>query len=58
VDKPRGNIDAADFNKVFQQFISRPHLFFQKSPLKHPPQVIDSVRPRIAIPIFRELPVC
>jgi hypothetical protein len=28
VDKPRGNIDAAHSSNVFQQFISRPHLFF------------------------------
>ena len=28
VDKPRENIDAAEASNVFQQFISRPHLFF------------------------------
>jgi hypothetical protein len=48
MDKLRGNIGAADDRNVFQKSISHAHLFFQKSPLKHAPQVIDSVCLRIA----------
>jgi hypothetical protein len=58
VDKLRGNIDAPDYWKVFQRFTSCSHLFFQKSPLKHPPQVIDSVRLGIEFPDSQESPVC
>jgi hypothetical protein len=31
-----------------------PKTAFQKSPLKHPPQVIDSARPRIAFPSIQK----
>jgi hypothetical protein len=57
VYKLRGNIDAPGYWNVFQHFISCSHLFFQKSPLEPPPQVIDSVRPGIEFPDSQESPV-